>query len=200
MRPEHELPGVEDSYWHLDEALTELDLQERPSGPERYAVRFKAHIETSSYTPRKTIYLLGHSGTQVEITGKAYILVPEVTLTVGPFGHPVSSGGIGTVKGSEWHGMRHHEIGKARGLYFAEDRALAIWEVDSYGRLDDFTHGQLWQAFEGWLITRFPDATHIFTDDDEPGDNPAENREFLESLGYAPVAGGRRIFSREVVR
>lgn len=94
--------------------------------------------------------------------------------------------------------MRHHEIAKARGLYFAQDRALAVWEVDSFSRLDDFTHGQLWQAFEHWLIGRFPEAVQIFTDDDEPGDSRADNQEFLRSLGYEQATGAQRIFSKEV--
>jgi len=185
-------------YWTIDDELTELDLQESPSGPRQYSVRFKGHTETSPYEARKMMYPLRHDGTQIEITGKAYILVPDVTLTVGLFDHPVPSGAIGTVKSSEWAGMRHHEIAKARGLYFVEDRAIALWEVDSYDRLDHFTHGRLWQAFEQWLVGRFPEAERIFTDDDEPGDSPAENQEFLRSLGYEPAAGIERIFVRGV--
>lgn len=187
-------------FWTIDEELTELELQESPSGSQRYSVRLKAHTETSPYEARKTIYPLEHNGTQVEITGKAYILVPDVMLTVGLFDHPVPSGAIGTVKSSEWQGMRHHEIGKARGLYFVEDRSIALWEVDSFDRLDEFTHGQLWQAFERWLIARFPDSHHIFTDDDEPGDSRADNQEILRSLGYERAPGTQRIFMREVVR
>jgi hypothetical protein len=186
-------------YWTIDDELTELELQESPSGPRQYSVRFKGHTETSPYKARKTIYPLQRDGTQVEVAGKAYILVPDVTLTVGLFDHPVPSGVIGTVKSSEWQGMRHHEIGKARGLYFVEDRALALWEVDSFDRLDDFTHGRLWQAFERWLIGRFPDATQIFTDDDEPGDRREENQDFLRSLGYEQASGAQRIFVRKVV-
>lgn len=188
----------ETPFWTIDEQLTELELRESASGPQFYSVRFKAHTETRPYDPKKTIYPLQHNGTQTEITGKAYILVPDVTVTVGLFDHPAPSGAIGAVRGSEWQGMRHHEIAKARRLYFAEDRAFALWEVDSFGRLDDFTHGRLWQSFESWLVTRFPDTTRIFTDDDEPGDSRSENQEFLRSLGYQQV--GARIFSREVVR
>jgi hypothetical protein len=96
--------------------------------------------------------------------------------------------------------MRHHEIGKARGLYFIEDRATALWEVDSFDRLDDFTHGQLWQPFERWLIARFPDAERVFTDDDEPGDSRADNQEFLRSIGYERAPCTLRIFAKEVAR
>jgi hypothetical protein len=184
----------------IDEELAELDLQESPAGPQRYSVRLKAHADTSPCEARETIYPLEQGGTQMEITGKAYILVPELTLTVGLFDHPVSSRAIGTVRSSEWQGMRHHEIAKARGLYFVQDRALALWEVDSFDRLDDFTHGELWQAFEHWLIARFSTAEWIFTDDDEPGDRRAENQHVLRSLGYERIAGAQRIFAKEVTR
>lgn len=94
--------------------------------------------------------------------------------------------------------MRHHEISKARGLYFVEDRSIALWEVDSFDRPDDFTHGRLWQSFERWLIAHFPQADRIFTDDDEPGDGRTENQDFLRSPGYERAAGTQRIFAKEV--
>jgi hypothetical protein len=192
----NELEPTEAPFWSIDEELIELELQESPSGPQRYSVRLKAHTETSPYHPRKTIYPLQQRGTQVEITGKAYILLPDVTVTVGLFDHPAPSGAIGSVTDSNWQGMRHHEIAKARGLYYAQDWALALWEVNSFGRLDDFTHKKLWIAFEAWLLERFPEAERIFTDDDEPGDDPVGNRIFLRSWGYTQVS--QRIFAREV--
>ncbi len=91
----------ETPFWTIDEQLTELELRESASGPQFYSVRFKAHTETRPYDPKKTIYPLQHNGTQTEITGKAYILVPDVTVTVGLFDHPVPSGAIGAVRGSE---------------------------------------------------------------------------------------------------
>ncbi len=36
--------------------------------------------------------------------------------------------------------MRHHDIAFVRGLYYQEDRALAIWEVDASDTLDEFAH------------------------------------------------------------
>ena len=101
---------------------------------------------------------------------------------------------------SNWQGMRHHDIANVRGLYYKEDRALAIWEVDAWGRLNEFAHGQLWRLFETWLIARFPGAARIFTDDAEPHEQTQRNREFLIALGYGHVVGTHRIFQKEVVR
>jgi hypothetical protein len=184
----------------LDEELGELELQERLSGPDTYMVRLKAHTATLPYHTNRELYPLQHNGTQHEISGKAYILVPDMTLTVGLFPTPEPSDVIGTVAESAWRGMRHHDIAKLRGLYYEDDRSLGIWEVDAWGRLDEFAHGKLWQSFETFLIRRFSDALHLFADDAEPGDNTAHNRAFLRSLGYKHVRGTHRIFRKEAAR
>lgn len=55
---------------------------------------------------------------KVETTARAYILVPDITLTVDLSREPVpTGGGVGTVVGSEWQGMRHEELARLRGLY-----------------------------------------------------------------------------------
>jgi len=112
---------VEKPFWHLDEELGEIELQERPSGPDLYAVRLKARTASSPYHAKRELYPLQHDGTEHEVAGKAYILVPDITLTVGLFPAPPPSGAIGTVTDSAWQGMRHHDIASVRGLYYEED-------------------------------------------------------------------------------
>ncbi|HLJ67027.1 MAG TPA: hypothetical protein VKX16_06675 [Chloroflexota bacterium] len=192
--------SAEEPFWHLDEELVELELKERPSGPEPYSVRLKARTESTPYYPKRELYPLSHSGRKHEVSGKAYILVLDITLTVGVHPQEQPSGAIGEVTASEWQGMRHHDIANVRGLYFDADQALAIGEVDEWQRLDDFAHGKLWQFFEGWLVQRFPAATRIFTDDAEPHEDTERNRGFLRNLGYQHVAGTHRIFAKEVAR
>lgn len=51
MRHEGEPPQREEPFWHLDEELGELELRERPSGPDVYTVRLKAHTRGPSTTP-----------------------------------------------------------------------------------------------------------------------------------------------------
>jgi hypothetical protein len=197
MRPEGEL-HQEAAFWHLDEELGELELQERPGRSELYTVRLKAHTARGPYQAERAIYPLSCDGTQHEISGKAYILVPDLTLTVGLFTDPPPSGPIGTVTKSQWQGMRHHDIANVRGLFYEEDRTLAIWEVDAWGRLDEFTHARLWLAFESFLARRFPGAERIVTDDAEPGEDTTQNQAFLEGLGYRHIASTVRFWQKEV--
>lgn len=197
MRPE-ENPRAEAPFWHLDEALGELELQERPGGPDIYTVRLKAHSVTGPYLAKQQLYPLQHDGTQHELSGKAYILVPDMTLTVGLFPRPEPSGPIGTVTESAWQGMRHHDIANVRGLYYKEDQSIGIWEVDAWGRLDEFTHGRLWELFEAFLLHRFSRARRILSDDAGPGEHTARNRTFLTTLGYRHVVGSHRIWEKEV--
>jgi hypothetical protein len=197
MRPEGEL-HQEEAFWHLDEELGELELQERPGGPELYTVRLKAHTAHGPYQAERVIYPLCCDGTQHEVSGKAYILVPDLTLTVGLYTDPPPSGPIGTVTGSQWQGMRHHDIANVRGLFYEQDRTIGLWEVDAWGRLDEFTHARLWLAFESFLVRRFPGAARIVTDDAETGDDERQNQTFLEGLGYRHIASTVRFWHKEV--
>jgi hypothetical protein len=198
VRTEGEQSHAQDALWHLDEGLGELELRERPRGPDTYAVRLKARTATSRYRARRELYSLQHDGTQHEISGKAYILVPEITPTGGPFPEPQSSGAIGKVTDSKSQSMQHHDIASVRGLYYAEDRAVGIWEVDAWGRLDGSSHGRLWQLFESFMLQRFPQARWIFANGTEPSDSEEWNREFLRSLRYQRVIGTHRVFGKEV--
>jgi hypothetical protein len=197
MRPEGEL-DQEETFWHLDEELGELELQERPGGPGLYTVRLKARMATGPYHAERVLYPLSFDGTQHEVAGKAYILVPDLTLTVGLYTDPPPSGPIGTVTGSQWRGMRHHDIANVRGLFYQQDRTIGMWEVDVWGRLDEFTYARLWLAFESFLVRRFPEAVRIVTDDAEPGADTKQNQAFLEGLGYRHIANTHRIWQKAV--
>jgi len=74
----------EEPFWTIDEELGELELRERPGGTDLYTVRLKAHTSSVPYHPDRELYPLAHEGTKHEVSGRAYILVPDVSLTVGP--------------------------------------------------------------------------------------------------------------------
>lgn len=96
--------------------------------------------------------------------------------------------------------MRHHVIANVRSLYYEDGQAHVVWEVDTWGRLDDFAHARPWRLFETFLLGNLPTATRIFANDAEPAEETERNREFLASLDYEHVAGTYRIIAKEVVR
>jgi hypothetical protein len=184
-------------FWTIDEELCELPLL-HDGEPTSYAVRIKAHLQHSTYHGNRELYpLQAGQGTKVETTARAYILVPDITLTVDLYRDGLPAGGIGEVVESDWQGMRHEELARMRGLYYVEDRVLAIWEIDDVDRLDLTGRLTLWQGFEQFLTHRYPDARRMYADDAEPGDNEADNRDFLRSLGYQHLGGAHRIFMKE---
>jgi hypothetical protein len=185
-------------FWTIDEALCELPLMDGGE-PTSYSVRIKAHLQRSNYHGDRELYPLeGEQGTKTDLIARAYVLVPDITLTVDLYCEGLTAGGIGEVKESNWRGMRHQELARLRGLYYVEDRALAIWEIDDLNRLDLAGRLTLWQGFERFLLQQHPDATRIYTDDAEPSDNEADNRDFLRSLGYQHLVGPHRIFAKEI--
>jgi hypothetical protein len=200
VRHEHESPEIKEPFWQLDEELGELELAEGSSGLERYTVRLKARTGSSPYRARSESYPRQHDGTQHEVSGKAYVLVPEITLTAAFSPKPPPSDVIGHVTRLTWQEMRHRQIASLHRLYYEADGALTIWEVTTWRRLDEFTQGGLWLSFETWLARRFPQATRILTDDAEPFDETQDNRDFLSALGYTLIKGTEQFFSKEVAR
>ncbi len=85
------VPPAERVFFPLDEELGEIELQERPSGPDLYTARLKARTASFPYQAKRALYPLQHDGTEHEVAGKAYILVPDITLTVGLFPTPPPS-------------------------------------------------------------------------------------------------------------
>jgi hypothetical protein len=112
----HELEPTEAPFWHLDEELGELELEERPSGPDVKSVRLKAHTESGPYQSDRELYPLAQHGTKHEMSGRAYILVPNLTFTAGVYPEVEASGPIGEVTSFSWEGMRHHDIASVRGF------------------------------------------------------------------------------------
>jgi hypothetical protein len=198
MRHEASEDSLSKPFWHLDEELGELELQDRPGGPDIYAVRLKAHQSSSPYRAQRELYPLERDGTKHEVSGKAYILVPDLTVSVNLFPSPDPSSAIGRVTDSRWEGMRHHEIAAIRGLYYDADRAIGLWEVDAWGRLDELAYSRLWQLFESVLLVRFPAATRLYADDAEPGEDETKNQAFLQTLGYRHMRGTHGVFAKEV--
>lgn len=177
----------EDPYFQHDELIGDVVLRGEP-----YGLRLKLHDAEERFRDHKELFpLTQRTGTRRYFHAKPYVLEPEITLTVGLSPTPQPDGALGEVTGSEWHGLRHREVGQAQAWYYPADRGLMIWEcflLDRYREEEpsrDMTLGVLWSGFERTLLARLPQPERIVTTWEDLYPRPAWQL-FLESQGYAP--------------
>ncbi len=178
-------------YWQEDIALGEATLFRG----ETSTVRMRLHTTTERYAGRRELVPLSQStGERVYVHAKPYILVPDVTLTVGLYPAPTDAGAIGEVRGSDWTGMRHEDIGQAQAWLYPADQLLVLWECFPEGRYrtsadpqQDTTLATLWTGFEGWLRQRFPQAQQLVSTWEDLYARPLWQA-FLATRGYTPIA------------
>jgi hypothetical protein len=179
-----------DPYWQDDTAIGEVRLFRG----ETYTVRMRLHTATERASRRREIVPLSDAARErIYVHGKPYILVPDVTLSVGLYPRPDAGGAIGEVAGSEWVGMRHEDIGQAQAWCYPADGLVVLWECFPEARYRagddptrDATLHALWAGFEGWLAARFPDARRLVTTWEDLYDRPRWQA-FLEERGYHPA-------------
>jgi hypothetical protein len=185
-RPERE----PDPYWQEDVAIGEGRLFRG----EDYTIRMRLHTATERASGRHEIVPLSDAVRErVSVHGKPYLLVPEITLTIGLSRQPDPGGAIGEVTGSAWRGMRHEDIGQAQAWYYPADQLLVLWECFPEPRYrhsedprEDTTLATLWSGFEAWLTGRFPDAHRLVTTWEDLYDRSAW-QQFLADRGYDPI-------------
>jgi hypothetical protein len=187
--PEHERPEPA-TYWTIDEALGEVQLYR-----DTWTLRLKAHTDEEQYRSRHTeiVPLSADHGSRTAVVARPYILIPDITLGVQLAPTPEPSGVIGTVRSSDWEGMKHEEVGTAQGWYYPEDRLIVLWEcyyLDRYQGpepTEDANVRVLWEGFERFLTARFPQAQQLVTTADDPLYETADYQTFLEQL--EPLCG-----------
>lgn len=200
---EREQPESETEYWNVDEQIAEVTLWRG----EHYGLRLKAHVADEIYRHQaqsdEIIPLKHHSGVQTYVQAKPYVLVPDVTLTIGLHDRPDPSGAIGEVTSSTWEGMRQEEVGHCQSWFYVEDRTIILWEAfllphyRSGGLLQDANTYALWEGFEKFLTDRFPSAQQLVTTYADPEYEPTEQyQEFLRAMGYQQL--NTAAFGKEV--
>ncbi len=130
---------------------------------------------------------------------KPYILIPDITLTIGLYPEPKQYAdqdqAIGEVIGSrEASRMKEVEIGQAQAWYYPQDLTIVLWEcllhpfVQDKPLTEDPNMRDLWLGFERFLRQQCKEAERIATPHADPEYELAEYQEFLLTLGYKPVA------------
>jgi len=139
-------------------------------------------------------------GTRTYVMMHPYVFEPILTFTVGLYKQPKEyadqDAAIGkTLGGPKQDGVREVQIGSAQAWYYHQDKTIEVWEcfLDSRFRkhplVDDPQMQKLWQGFEAWLVTQFPQATRIVSPFSDPiAHSPEEYQAFLRSHRFEPVA------------
>jgi len=187
---------MEDPYYTLDTSL--FDGQFRYFGGSPVQVRGKVHLSEEQYhlrsAEREIEPITTLRGRRTYVHMKPFVLIPDITLTIGLYQEPGPGGAIGEVLGARERKMREVEIGQAQAWYYQQDQVLIVWEcflhdfVRDAPLLDDANMRTLWEGFTTFLHRQFPALRQIATLAHDPLFSNEEYHAFLTRLGYAPVA------------
>lgn len=206
-------------YYSLDLPLFEGTFTYYNRGKEPVQVRGKAHRQDEerfslSLVEREIETVTTPRGTRTYVHMKPYVQRPEMRFVVGLFHAPdPATGAIGQVIGGPREAMgpkREDEIGQVQAWYYTDegDRVIVLWECflgpglrlpeSEGGLLADANMRKLWEAVESFLVGQFPAARRIVTPGHDPIWETAEYRQFLASLGYAPVSTARQTMGKDL--
>lgn len=185
----------EQPYYTLDTAL--FTGQFRYFGPDPVLVRGKAHTEQEKYSKSDiNLEITPIAITQGERTYvhlRPFVLIPDITLTIGLYPIASPSGAIGEVVGAQEKRQKEVEVGNAQAWYYP-DGTLVLWEcflntsMQDHPIHEDPNMKALWEGFTRFLVQQFPAARQVVTTAHDPMFETEEYQAFLRSLGYEPVA------------
>jgi hypothetical protein len=178
-----------DAYWTHNLILGDSDVEEQKS-----LIRLHMHRseETYEYSIENLFPLSSRRGNRTYFHAKPYILIPQMTLTIGLTKPKADSGEIGRVIGSDVSKLQEREIGNAQAWYYPEDKALVLWECyqfEPYRKADpliDPLLATVWQGFEKLLVKELPDTTKIYTTYETVYERPVYET-FLAKHGYRKI-------------
>jgi len=195
-------------YWTHDTALFTGSF--RYFGKEPVLVRGKLHLADEPYhksdADLEIVPLTQKQGESTYVNMRAYVHVPDITLTVRLHAQPdlLTIGEV--VSSQEKPKMKEQEIGDGQAWYYPADRTIVLWECELHRPFEEAPvhrdpnmHG-LWSGFEQFLTAQFPDAVQIATTYSDPSYETAEYQEFLSALGYSPHPTAKAAWSKEIQR
>jgi hypothetical protein len=129
-----------------------------------------------------------------------YVVEPHLILTIGLYNKPKhyvdQESPIGETRGQPHvQGFQEAQVGNAQAWYYPTDKTIVLWECFFDGRFrkhpfaTDANMKKLWQAFERYLVQKFPKAETLATPFNDPiAESIEEYQAFLKTLGYSPIA------------
>jgi hypothetical protein len=193
VEPQHEPP-----YWTHDTSLFTGSF--RYFGKEPVLVRGKLHLADEAYRKSdvdlEIVPLVHKQGMSTYVNLQAYVLVPDITLTIDLYPTPKQyadqSYAIGEVAGAtERPKMKEQDIGDGQAWYYPADQTIVLWECGLYRHFTEAPLAQdpnmrgLWTGFEQFLTAQFPDASQIATTYSDPDYQTEQYQEFLTARGYS---------------
>jgi hypothetical protein len=145
--------------------------------------------ETYEYSIENLFPISARRGNRIYFHAKPYILIPQMTLTIGLTRPKTDSGEIGRVIGSDVKHLQAREIGNAQAWYYPVDKALVLWECylfEPYRQEDpckDALLATIWQGFEKALLKELPDTTKLYSTYETVYERPVF-KTFLAKQGY----------------
>jgi hypothetical protein len=177
-------------------------------------VRGKMHLADEAYTKSdvdlEIVPLSQKKGMSTYVNLKAYVLVPDIRITIGLYPQPKhyadQEPAIGEVIDSyEKPRMKEQEIGDGQAWYYPADKTVVLWECGLYRHFEDNkpinqdpNMTGLWTGFETFLTQQFKDATQITTTHSDPDYDTKEYQQFLTSLGFAPHPSAKAAWRKPI--
>jgi hypothetical protein len=186
-----------DSYWTHNLVIGEGNVQGHNA-----LIRLHLHRAEEPYYHHEELFPIAshrrgerppRGATRSYFHAKPFILLPQMTLTIGLTRPKVDSGEIGRVIGSDVKHLQEQELGNAQAWYYPEDKALVLWECYLFAPYaqKDPRHDPLlvavWQKFEETLLKELPATARIYTTYEPIYDRPVY-KTFLATHGYRPTA------------
>lgn len=205
-------PSAEPPYWTHDTSLCTGTF--RYFGKEPVFVHGKVHLAEEPYHKRdrdlEIVPLTHRQGMSTYVNLRAYVLVPDITLTVDLYPaviRRILPDVIGEVAGvTEKPKPKEQDIGDGQAWYYPADKTIVLWECGLHPHFEEAPIHQdanmrgLWTGFEQFLTAQFPDAVQVATTYSDPSYETEQYQEFLTALGYSPHPTAHAAWSKMLPR
>jgi hypothetical protein len=177
------------AYWTHNLILGEGNVERQKSLIQLHIHRLEEMYE---HTIDELFPFTTRRGNRSYFHAKPYILIPNMTLTIGLTKPKAESREIGRVIGSDVTKLQEREIGNAQAWYYPAEKALVLWKCylfQPYRKEDprkDALLATIWQGFEKTLLKELLHTTKIYTLYETYYDRPVF-RTFLAQHGYRPI-------------
>ena len=191
---------VEDDFWTERLPFFTAQFPTYYTKPQEVWARFHTSEEKYEALRYEIIPISERKGKRTYVMMQPYVFEPNLTLTIGLYNKPKhyadQDSPIGeTIGVPQVQGFREAQVGNAQGWYYHTDKTIVLWECFFDRRFHkhpfatDTNMQQLWQAFERYLLQKFPQAQTLATPFNDPiAESIEEYQGFLKSLGYSPLA------------